>query len=316
MQILRSLALLPTLCCLQVLGLKIACNQMWIEHTPLAYAGSNFYNGDTVSIVNGGVPNLRDASVDLAGNAETQGLKNYVRNRNYRLIGIIVEVTYRLVANKAAGIATLADLRGKRVGTIPGTSAEVFVRQLLGSAGLSPGDYTTVSGNVCMRAPCAADTFPAQLRDGRIDAFGVWETAVELGVRALGGEANAAVFKNASVYREVYSLYTTEEKLRDAAARRRIVQFVRALNQTYDVFRNTPDRVYATVGQLVGVDLPVLRSVWEDHVWGPGSLGRDLVDFLEVEDQYLARVDRRQPFTRAELERFVDTSVYEEAMQG
>lgn len=315
MQILRLLGVTSILFGLGARGLKIACSQMWIEHTPLAYAANNFYKADTASLTNGGVPNLSDKSVDLAGNAETQGLKNYVRNKNYRLIGIIVEVTYRLVANKAAGIKTLADFKGKRIGTIAGTSAEVFIRQLLGSAGLSQSDYTTINGNVCMREPCGANTFPSQLKNRQIDAFGVWETAVELGIRALG-ESNTVVFKNASVYREVYSLYTTEEKLRDTRTRQNIVQFVRALNQTYDVFRNNPDKVYTTVARTVGVDVPVLKNVWADHVWGPGSLGQDLLNYLEVEDQYLARVDRRQPFSRADLEKFVDTSVYEEAMQS
>jgi ABC-type nitrate/sulfonate/bicarbonate transport system substrate-binding protein len=303
------------------LSLRIACSQQWVEHTPLVYAARNFYNpaaasSDTATITNGGVPNLSsDRTIDLAANAETQGLKNYARNKNIRLIGILVEVTYRLVAHKAAGINTLADLRGKRIGTIAGTSAEVFVRQLLATVGLAQGDYTTVNGNVCMKAPCAADTFPAQFSGRRIDAFGVWETSVELGIQAVG-EGNVVVFKNASVYREVYSLYSTQEKLRDAGTRQRIVQFVRALNQTYEVFKRPTEAVYSMVGQTVNVDVPVLKNVWEDHVWGPGSLGKDLVDFLEREDQYLARTDRRQAFTRAELEQFVDTSVYKEAMRG
>ncbi|KAK3309636.1 uncharacterized protein B0T15DRAFT_506388 [Chaetomium strumarium] len=142
MRIHRFLSLAPALFSLQAHCLKIACSQQWIEHTPLAYAAANFYNnnnnnndnkaaGDTASIISGGIPNLSDRSVDLAGNAETQGLKNYVTHKNYRLIGIIVEVTYRLVANRAAGISTLADLRGKRIGTIAGTSAEVFRRRSL-----------------------------------------------------------------------------------------------------------------------------------------------------------------------------------------
>lgn len=314
MRTLGFYCLTSILLCLQVHGLRVACSQMWIEHTPIPFA-ANFYKGDTISITNGGVPNLRDASVDLAANAETQGLKNYVQNKNYRLIGIIVEVTYRLVVNKAAGVTTLADLKGKRIGTIAGTSAEVFVRQLLATAGLSQSDYTTVNGNVCMREPCGSNTFPSQLKDRRIDAFGVWETAVELGIRAIG-EQNAVVFKNASVYREVYSLYTTAEKLRDTTKRKQIVQFVKALNQTYEVFRNTPDKVYADVAQKVGVDVQVLRNVWADHVWGPGRLDNVLLDYLEKEDQYLAKTDRRQQFSRADIEKFVDASIYEEASQG
>ncbi|EAQ84073.1 predicted protein [Chaetomium globosum CBS 148.51] len=309
-------------------ALKIACVQQWIEHTPLPHAASTFYTPQNpsdppITIVTGGVANLAtDRSIDLAANAETQGLKNYNQHRNHRLIGILVEVTYRLVARRASGITTLTDLRGKRIGTIPGTSAEVFVRQLMGSAGLQAGrDYTTVAGGLstCMRAPCGRGSFPAELVAGRIDAFGVWETAVELGVQALmheeGGQG-AVTFKNASVYREVYSLYSTEEKLRNPVVRGRIVRFVRALNQSFGVFREGGQEVVDYVGKKVGVDEPVLRNVWEDHVWGPGNLGTGLLDYLEQEDQYLAKVDNRKALTRAELEKFVDTSVYEEAMRG
>jgi ABC-type nitrate/sulfonate/bicarbonate transport system substrate-binding protein len=308
------LSLVLALLSLQTQGLKIACRTEWIEHTPLAYAADNFHKGEMTSVISGGIPNLRDSTVDLAGNAVTQGLKYYVTNKNYRLIGIIVEVTYRLVANKAAGITTLADLKGKRIGTMPGMSAEVFVHQLLASAGVSQSEYTTVAGDVCMREPCGADTLPSKFKDRKIDAFGIWETSVELGIRALG-EANTVVFKNSSIYREIYSLYTTEEKLRDTMTRQKIVHFVRTLNQVYVFYKSTPDKVYGTVAEMIGVDVPVLKNVWPDHVWGPGSLGSDLVDFLEYEDQYLARADKRQPFSRADLERFVDSSVYAEAMQ-
>ncbi|KAK3318815.1 hypothetical protein B0H66DRAFT_622937 [Apodospora peruviana] len=293
------------------LGLKVAYNNAWIEGTPLAWTNKNMYKTDTATFVSGGVASI-GGTADIGGNAETQGLKQYATHKNYRLIYVIVEVAYRLVANKAAGINTLADLRGKRVGTMPGTSAEVFVRTLLASAGVNQGDYTQVSGNVCMRAPCGANTFPSQLKAKQIDAFGIWETAVELGIEAIG-EANAAVFQNASLYREIYSLYATADSLKDAATRNKIVHYVKALNQTLDVFRNEPDKVYATVGSAIGVDVPVLKNVWADHAWGPGSLGEDLVDYLVREEQYLSKADKRSPISRADLAKFIDSSVYEDA---
>ncbi|KAK3358708.1 hypothetical protein B0T25DRAFT_471100 [Lasiosphaeria hispida] len=293
-------------------SLKLACNTAWIEHTPQAYTFKNTYKTDTGTLVSGGVASLSDTGIDLAANAETQGLKQYATHKNYRLIYVIVEVSYRLVAHRA-NITALADLRGKRIGTSSGTSAEVFVRQLLATAGLGHGDYTLVSGGVCMRAPCAAGSFPVLLRDRKIDAFGIWEPAVELGVKAVG-EANAIVFQNATIYREIYSLYSTVEKLADPPMRKKIVQFVRALNQTLDLFRNEPDKVYAAVGQTVGVDVPVLKDVWKDHKWGPGSLGQDLLDYLVVEDEYLSKTDKRAVVSRADLAKFIDPSVYEEAL--
>ncbi|KAK4139253.1 putative aliphatic sulfonates-binding protein [Dichotomopilus funicola] len=304
--------------------LNIACISDWIEHTPLFHTAQHLYAGpDVATLSRGGVVNLIDGtfpSVDLGANAETQGLKQYVQHRNIRLIGIIVEVPYRLVANTArANITALTDLRGKRIGTIPGTSAEVFIRQLLATVGLQAGtDYQIVSGNVCMREPCAADTLPEQLRAGQIDAFGIWETSVELGVRALGGlvenggTGTAVTFQDLEVYR-VYSLYSTMEKLADPQTRKRIVAFVKGLAQAYEVFKAEGEEVLGEVAQRVGVDGDVLKAVWGDHLWGPGDLGDRLLEFLNREDEYLAGVDKRQRLTKEELKTFVDASVYAEA---
>ena len=296
-----------------VSALKVAFNPQWIEGTPFTYANRNVYKGsDGATAVSGGVTSISNRAVELGGNAATQGLKQYVRNKNYRLIYIVVDVTYRIVANRASGVRNITDLKGKRVGSIPGTSAEVFVRALLGNAGLANSDYTLVSGNVCMKTPCGSGTFPSQLKSKSIDAFGVWETAVELGVEAIG-EENAVIFKDPNIYREVYSLYATTENLSNPTTRKKIVEYVKALNTTLEIFRSQPEKVYPTVSQAINVDVPVLRKVWEDHVWGPRSLGDDLVEFLVKEDQLLAKMDRRTAATKAEIKQFIDQSVYEDA---
>lgn len=280
-------------------------------------------------MTSGGVANLAsDSSFDLAANAETQGLKQYAGHKNIRtltswppihlidkhlgLIYIICEVAYRIVANKASGITTLADLKGKKIGTMSGTSAGVFVSRMLATAGVQDGQYTVVSGNVCMKTPCGSNTLPGMLQSKQIDAFGIWEPAVELGIRAIG-EANAVVFQNASVYREVYSLYSTTDKLNDAAKRKDIVAFVRGLNQTLDLFQpgKVTDDIYKYVAGQVGMDAEVVKAVWGDHKWS-GRWGDDLMPLLVEEDAYLAKQDRRTAMSKADLEKFLDDSVIAE----
>lgn len=219
-------------------------------------------------------------------------------------------MAYRIVANKASGIKTLSDLTGKKIGTIPGTSANVFVARMLDSVGVKENQYTIVSGKVCMKTPCASDTFPSQLQSKSIDAFGVWEPAVELGIKALG-EKNTVVFQNASVYREVYSLYSTTEKLKDPAKRKDIVAFVRALNQTLDIYTNKPETVYDFVAKEVGMDESVVKDVWADHKWS-GTWGDDLIELLVQEDQYLSSVDKRGGTSRKDLDTFLDNSIIAE----
>jgi ABC-type nitrate/sulfonate/bicarbonate transport system substrate-binding protein len=293
------------------LGLKIATSLQWIEHTPQPYAIHNFYNGSSaVTLVSGGVANLgSDSSFDLAANAETQGLKQYVNHKNIRLIYTICEVPYRLVANKAGGIRILADLKGKKIGTLKGTSAEIFVQRMLASVGVQDNQYTLVNGNICMKTPCGSDTFPTMLKNKQIDAFGIWETTVELGAKALGD--NAVIFQNASIYREIYSLYSTTQKLNDVAKRKDIVNFVRALNQSLDVFNERPEEVHDFVAREVGADVGVVRDVWKDH-WWTGRWGKDVPQLLVEEDAYLAKADGRRKATEKELEMFLDESVINE----
>jgi ABC-type nitrate/sulfonate/bicarbonate transport system substrate-binding protein len=297
------------------LSLKIATSLDWIEHTPQSYAIKNFYKGSsTAKLVSGGVANLGDdSSFDLAANAETQGLKQYVKHKNIRLIYTICEVPYRLVANKASGIKTLADLKGKKIGTMKGTSAAVFVQRMMASVGVQENQYTAVSAKVCMKTPCGSDTFPAMLKSKQIDAVGIWEASPELGAEALGSDA--IVFQNASIYREIYSLYSTTQKLNDPAKRKDIVAFVRALNQTLDLFNEKPESVYTFVAKEVDMDAKVVQAVWKDH-WWVGTWGSDVPQLVEEEDAYLAKADGRGKATKNELDAFFDDSIIEEIRGG
>jgi ABC-type nitrate/sulfonate/bicarbonate transport system substrate-binding protein len=315
MYLLLRYTLIPLLALIHLsFALRIASSLAWIEHTPQPYAIKNFYKGSTAAtLTSGGVANLGSdpKTFDLAANAETQGLKQYANHRNIRLIYIICEVAYRIVADKRKGITKLSDLKGKKIGTVGSSSAAVFIHNMMSSVGVHDNEYTTSSGGVCMKTPCGSDTMPAQLKAGTIDAFGVWEPAVELGAQALG--ANAITFQNATIYREVYALYSTTDALNNPAKRKDIVEFVRALNRTLDVFARQPKEkgVYDYVSKEVGVDEAVVESVWADHKWS-GRWGDDLIGFIEEEDKYLAGKDKRSVIPRAELEKFLDTSVIDE----
>ena len=301
------LALSPTV----TSGLKIASVLQYIEYTPEKIAAQDFYKGE-VTFSSGGIANIvSGSSIDLGANAETQALRNFPSHKNLRIIATVSEVAYRIVANKNK-IASIKDLKGKRIGTMSGTSAGYFIYKYLNSVGLKEGDYTLASGSICSAAPCGSGTLPAMLKAGTIDAFGIWEPSVQLAVDQLG--ADAITFSDKSVYREIYNLHTTAEKLKDASSRKEIVAFVKALIQAQKVFEETPDKVIPRVAQAVGMDQKVVKGAWVVHSF-KGGLPSDLLDFLVEEDEWVAKNERRKALSKADLTPLIDSSVLKEAAE-
>jgi hypothetical protein len=112
-------------------------------------------------------------------------------------------------------------------------------------------------------------------------------------------------------------LYSTTEALNDPANRKDIVEFVRGLNKTLDIFANQPNekKIYDFVAKEVSSDTDVVEAVLADHKWGGVGGGRwddGFTDFLVEEDVYLAGEDKRAVTPRKELERFLDGSVIAE----
>ncbi|KAH9908485.1 periplasmic binding protein-like II [Xylariomycetidae sp. FL2044] len=295
-----------------VASLKIASALAVLEWTPELIAKEDYFNG-TVDIVDGGIPSLfSDPTVDLGANSETQLVRQFAAHRNARSIITVAEVYYRIVASKKKGINSLADLKGKRIGAVPSTSSEYFVQQFAATAGLSPSDYTIVTGGACLKEPCGAGTYPAMLKAGTIDAIGMWEPSIQLGIQALGDDA--IVFgDNQTTYREIYNIATTTEKLNDPAKRQEIVGFLRALTRAEHVFQNDPDKVIGRAAEAVGTDPVVLKAAWPVHRW-TARVPPDMVDVLVEEDKFVAAYDRRTALTREELETLPDPSVLEEAL--
>jgi len=215
--------------------LRIYGNLSLLEIAPVLLAAEQIYSGKTL-IQHGSVMALWGKASDLASlastgqadiatNSETQIVHASAANPDLRVIFTIAESPYRIVARRSAGVARLADLRGKRIGTQPGSSADYFLGAMLRTAGLTTADITYVPFMAKTEAPVSR--LPEALRGGRIDAVALWEPQVERARKVIGGDA--IEFYDPVVYTEKFCLCTTEANLGDASMRPRIVAFVRAL---------------------------------------------------------------------------------------
>jgi NitT/TauT family transport system substrate-binding protein len=284
--------------------LRVAGNTTTIELSPVLVAANGIYPGP-ITVINGGIPNIMDGTVDVATNAETQLLRQSVDDPNLRVIFTVAESFYRIVARKSAGIQKVADLKGKRITTPRNTSAEYFLVKMLATANLTESDITIV--------PITPTTdMSVALKDRRVDAVAMWEPESERAIAAVGDDA--IVLQERAVYRELFNLNTSTKVLADPAKRRAVVEFLRSLITTSERLRTRPQEFWPYISLKLNYPQELVSKSWPELRYA-GSLVSDLLDVMEQEELWVARERNRPARTRAQLATLIDDSLLKEALE-
>jgi sulfonate transport system substrate-binding protein len=280
----------------------VAVNTSTIEAGPV-YVAEAGPSGGRFRVINGGVRNLANGAHAVT-NAETQMLLASTTNPRIRMLLTRADGHYRIIGRKSAGIHSLADLRGKRITTVPQTSAHYYLFRMLRSAGLQESDVSLVNVERTDMARAIAR------RDA--DAISMWEPEAQKALDGLGRDAS--VFENASLYREWFSLYTTTDVLNDATRRRELVEFVRALLVATDKVRTRPQDAIPIIARKINQTEATVKRSWAHHRF-PAALPAGMLDVLTEEDRWVAALQQRAPRTREELAAFIDTGVLRDAQR-
>ena len=298
--------------------LRIYGNLSLLEMAPVLLAADRVYPGKiliehgSVMALWGGESELASLAsagqADVALNSETQALRGSVAHPDLRFIFTVAECPYRIVARRSAGIARLADLRGKRVATQLESSGEFFLGAMLRTAGLTVEDVTRVPFMAHTKAPISQ--VPEELKRGRIDAVALWEPQPHRARVALG--ADAIEFRDPAVYTEKFNLCTTQANLEDPAMRARIAAFVRALIAAAQQLKVEPETGWRLIAKAAELDIDTVRGSWPCFNY-PGTLAADLLDVFERQEPWIAKLQGRAPRTREALAALIDSSVLREA---
>lgn len=283
-----------------------------LEIAPVLLAARDHFPAGAV-VRNGGIGNLVGAArvaglgdegpADVATHAETQALRYSVAHPDIRIVMTVTEGRYRIVARRSAGIADLADLRGKRIATLANTSAGFFLARMLAQARLDFADIVPVRVS-------PIEGMADALARREVDAVAIWEPHAGNAVRALGEDR--IEFPGDGIYRELFNLNTTATNLADPARRRRIVAFVRAVIDASEAIARDPADAQKLVAATGGFSPEEVVQAWPTLGF-PAALPADLLDTLEAEERWLAVQDGRQPRSRATLAGLIDPTVLAEA---
>ena len=275
-----------------------------VEVGPVHQTVERIYPGSKVQ--QGGVATLIGANPpDLGTNAETQVLRAPLeRSSDLRIILTVAEGLYRIVARKSAGISSVADLRGKRIATSTLSSSGYFLHLMLAREGMTFAD-------VEVRHVMPYTVIVEALRNGEVDAISIWEPHSENALQMLGDDG--LELKGAGVYRELFNLNTTATALADPDKRKQIVQFVRELIATTEDMNRAPRRAQELVASAGGYTFEEIARSWKHHAF-VASFPDDMLDVMVDEEIWLAALQKRTPRSREELAKFIDRSIYEEAL--
>ncbi len=280
--------------------LRVGVNLTTIETLPI-WLVEKQPEGAGITISSGNIPSLTAGAADVATHAETQAVRRSPANPDIRVILTVAEYAYHIVARRSAGIAAATDLRGKRIATVPDTSAHFHLAKTLQDAGLSEQDVTVIG--------MAPPDMPAALERGVVDAVAIWEPAAEQSARALGDDA---VILQGAGYRERFNLNTTAAVLADPAKRMAVVDLLRAIIRTSRTVREHPEEAQPVIAAKLDLPADIVAAAWRRFRF-PASLPDDLVDVMVDEEPWMAGRQKRMPRPRAALAALIDPSVWREA---
>ena len=282
-------------------SIRIAVNMTTIESAPVFLAEQQAVDV-RMELRAGGIPMLLEGTVDAATNSETQALLRSVDRPDLRIVMTVSECAYRIVARRAAGIAEMADLRGKRIGTPANTSAQYYLVKALRRAGVASSAVTVV--------PMAVPDMASALAKGDVDAVSGWEPGAHDAIAALGPRGIA--FQPPGLYRELFDLNTTTAVLNDPVRRRALVNSVRAMIAASTQVRTAPATVWPLLSSRINVPQATISDTWT-HFRFNAWLPEDILDVLVEEERWVADVQKRAPRSRPQLQTLIDNSVLADA---
>lgn len=182
----------------------------------------------------------------------------------------------RLIARADRGIRSAADLKGKRIGFVKGTSGQYYTDSFLIFNDIDPGDVTLV--------PLEAADAVERLVRGEVDAAGLYQPHGYLASQRLG--RNAVVLPGVRLSTVTFNLVS-----QPAAAGvhdEDLVKVLRALRRACAFIEAQPERARALLAARLKLEPALIAAVWSDYEFRV-TLEQSLIAHLEAESRWALR---------------------------
>jgi len=219
-----------------------------------------------------GLDAVLSGKADLATAGDTPIARAAVAGKPVVVIATLCEINRAVlvVARKDRGISSPADLRGKKVGVVAGTTADFFLHILLTTSYINPKDVGIVN--------LATDQVIDALVSGEVDAVSTWSPHTIAARDKLGD--NGVVIEDPSIYKMTWNIMSTKEVA--GANPERIRRVLRAIVRANEFIIKHPGEARAVTSKNIGTNSPFFEKEWADYTF-IAELDQSLL--LNLEDQ-------------------------------
>lgn len=241
---------------------------------------------------------VNTGSADFGVTGITSALQGAASNEPVRVIASAADGGSAIIARAGSGIRDVGDLRGRRIGYVPGSSQDILLRLLLRRAGLDPQE------DVQLLKIAYAD-MPDALERGSIDAFSGAEigpsTALSAGARLVSRPYDTPIGKINIVLVTSQSLIEGDPELvRQVVAAH--AEASRYMSAHKDRWAGDVARVYGSKRDVVRTAIDNIEPRWTlDAAYERRA--RALGDQLRAEKQMRSDPDYEQFFDESFLPR-------------
>jgi len=231
---------------------------------------------------------LLAGSLDVTGTTLVHAIASSAKGAPVVVVCALCDKCSALVARKGQGIREPADLRGKRIGYVPGTMHDVLLRETLIQVGLDPAKDVTL---------LRVDFFDMglALARGNIDAFLSGEPYPTLAVVQGYGELVSYPYYNDSIGPINAAMIVTRESV---IRRRNLIQeAVTAHARTTEYLNRNPD-LWLKHAESFGIQPEILRKSAENIalVWRMDDEYIRRAQALGLRMQVLGMIDRQPDY--------------------
>jgi len=221
---------------------------------------------------------LLSGKAQFATSADTPLMFGSVKDGRFSILASLTtsSLENRIVVRADRGLRSVADLKGRRIGAIKGTSSHYFMRSVLTYNGITPADT-----DVTWLAP---EDLNGPIVRGEIDAVSVFGTQVGDALRDLGGRG--AALPPVRFFSVIFNLVSAPRS--PDGHEEDDVRMLRALRSAEAFIRKNPEQSITLVADALKVDRPTIAQTW-GHYEFRLHLGQALVHVLESQFRWAVR---------------------------